>query len=401
MGFFLNAYARTYQSIMWVATHFLRFPEPELYSGENSIKNIPSLLCKNNKKKPLIVTDQGLYKLGLHQKIVDELKNANIEYEIFFDVVANPTVDNVEQGLNIYNSKNCDCLIALGGGSAMDASKTIGGRVVRKNKQVNDLKGLLHVRKKLPFMIAIPTTAGTGSEVTAAAVIVDKKNNDKYAITDPILIPKVAILDPTFLVGLPKHISSTTGMDALTHAVEAYIGHSNTRKTKKYAVEAIQLIFEYLVKSVENPTNTLYREKMQIASYKAGLAFTRAYVGTVHALAHSLGGKYNIPHGLANSLILPIVLKAYGNKAEKKLAKLAKYISINCRNRNELALSFITEIENLNQKLEITNSFGNLIKDEDIPFLVEHAYKETVPLYPVPKILNKVELAVIYKILQK
>lgn len=401
MGVFLNAYARTYQSILWVASHFLSFREPLIISGKNSLSKIPAFLKEKKKHNALIVTDEGIYKIGLYKKLLESFDKEQFSYVFFHDVVANPTVDNVEVGFRLFQKQNCDCLVALGGGSAMDCCKAIGARAARNKKTVNQLKGLLHVRRKIPFMVAIPTTAGTGSEVTVASVIVDKANNDKYAINDPVLIPKVAVFDPTLLVGLPKHISSTTGMDALTHAVEAYIGHSNTHKSKKSAIEAVKLLFNNLYNSVENPTNLEFRENMQLASYKAGVAFTIGYVGSVHAIAHSLGGKYNVPHGLANAIILPIVLKAYGQKADRKLAKLATYIGIKGSNKHELALSFIQEIENLNSKMGIKNTFGSLIKDEDIPFLVDHAYKESVPLYPTPRILSKVELTVIYKILQE
>lgn len=401
MGFFLNTYARTYQRILWVATHFLSFKEPKVISGEGSISKIPEILKRKGKKNALIVTDQGLYQIGLYKPLLEAFDKAGFAYAFYHDVVANPTVNNVEVGFRLFQKQNCDCLVALGGGSAMDCCKAIGAKAVRPRKQVSQMKGLLHVRRRPPYMIAIPTTAGTGSETTVAAVIVDKEKDDKYAINDPVLIPRVAVLEPTLLVGLPKHITSTTGMDALTHAVEAYIGHSNTHKTKKYAIEATKLIFEYLEKSVKEPQNLEYREKMQLASYKAGVAFTRAYVGTVHAVAHSLGGKYNVPHGLANAIILPIVLKAFGKSAESRLAKLAISIGLKGETKHELAQSFISSIEDMNRRMGVTNTFGSLIKDEDIPFLVDHAYKEGVPLYPTPRILSKVELTVIYKIIQE
>jgi len=246
-------------------------------------------------------------------------------------------------------------------------------------------------------MVAVPTTAGTGSETTVAAVIVDSDKGDKYAINDPMLIPRVAVLDPTLLVGLPKHISSSTGMDALTHAVEAFIGHSNTKKTYRYGIEATQMIFNYLEKSVEEPKNLEYREQMIIASYKAGVAFTRAYVGTVHSLAHAIGGKYNVPHGLANAILLPKVLRAYGKSAEKKLAKLADSVGITGETVHEKAIKFIEQIEQMNKNMGVTNTFGHLIKEEDLDFLVKHAYKETVPVYPVPRILSLEEMKEIYR----
>lgn len=402
MNIFLNAYARTFQGIMWVACHFFDFSEPKVISGGNKLSSIPSLLKENGKTSALVVTDEGIWKIGLAKPLLNALENEKFPYATFHGVVANPTVDNVEEGLKIFLENKCDCLVAVGGGSAMDCCKAIAARASNPKKQVNQMKGLMKVGKKPVFMVAVPTTAGTGSETTVAAVIVDKQKDDKYAINDPKLIPPYAVLDPTLLVGLPKHITSTTGMDALTHAVEAFIGHSNTKKTYKYGIEATKLIFDYLEKSVNDPTNLEYREKMQIASYKAGVAFTRAYVGTVHATAHALGGKYNVPHGLANAIILPKVLKRFGKKAEKKLAILAEAVGIGeNQSRAMKARLFIEEIEKMNERMGIKNTFGNLIQDSDIPFLVNHAYKEGVPLYPTPRILSKKELTELYKELQQ
>ncbi len=402
MGFFLNAYARTYQTILYVASAFLKFKEPEVISGENSLLKIPNLLKKLNKKSVLVVTDESIFALGLVNPLLTFFEKENFKYSIYHGVVANPTVDNVEEGLKIYLENKCDCLVAVGGGSSMDCAKVIAARSSNLNKSVNKMKGLLKVTHKLPALIAVPTTAGTGSETTVAAVIVDKKCGDKYAINDPKLIPPYAILDPTLLVGLPDKVTSTTGMDALTHAVEAFIGHENTKKTKKYALSAIKLIDENLVLSYQNPKNLTYRNNMQLASYQAGVAFTRAYVGTVHAIAHALGGKYNVPHGLANAIILPKVLKAFGDKAVRKLSLLADSINLGKGLSNkEKANLFIAHIEEMNKQMNITNTFGNLIKDEDIDFLVNHAYKEGVPLYPTPRILSRNELKQIYLELQK
>lgn len=399
MGVCLNVFARCYQAVLWVTVHFIRFKEPEVISGKNVLSKVPEILTKNDKHAVLVVTDQQLFALGLLKPLFDALDKAKFKYAVYHDVVANPTVDNVEAGLKILKENHCDSIIAVGGGSAMDAAKTIAARAV-KNKPVNKMRGILKVRKKPLFLIATPTTAGTGSETTVCAVIVDKSKGDKYAINDPVLIPRIALLDPTLLVGLPKHISSSTGMDALTHAVEAYIGHANTHKTKIYGVEATKLVFEYLEKSVNEPTNFEYRRQMQIAAFKAGVAFTKAYVGDVHALAHAIGGKYNVPHGLANAIILPKVLKAFGKSAEKKLAKLADAVGIKGHDNHEKATLFIKEIEDMNARMGIVNTFGNLIKNEDLDYLVNHAYKEAVPLYPTPRILSRDELKAIYQELQ-
>ncbi len=401
----VNIWARIFQAVMWVACFLLPFRQPKVIKGADSIKKIPDILKEKGYKKALVVTDGMLWQIGLVKPLLEAFDKAKFPYEVYHDVVANPTITNCNEGYEVYAKGGCDCLVAVGGGSSMDACKGVGVRVAHPDKQIRDLKGLfirglLAVHKKIPFMIAVPTTAGTGSETTVAAVIVDKEFDDKYAINDPLLIPKMAILDPKLLVGLPKGVSSTTGMDALTHAVEAYIGHSNTRQTKKYGYEAVVAIFKYLEKSVAEPTNLEYREAMLEASYKAGVAFTRAYVGTVHSVAHSLGGKYNVAHGLANAVILPMMLREYGKNAEHKLAKLAKAVGIEGGCDHCLAEGFIEAIDKMNANMGITNSFGQLIKDEDIDFLAKHAYHETMPLYPVPRILSVEELKAFYKKLQ-
>lgn len=393
MNILKKIYARTYQGILYLASNFLSFKEPKIYSGSFSIHHIFSVLKDNQKNHPLIVTDDTIYKLGLTKDIEMLLSEKGYKYDIYHNVRPNPTVDNVEEGLKIYISKYADCVIALGGGSSLDCAKIIASRATNYRMSVNDMKGLLHIKNKPVLTIAIPTTAGTGSETTVAAVIVDTAKEDKYAINDPKLIPSYAILEPRYLICLPKSVTSTTGMDALTHAIEAFIGRANTRKTKKYAIEATKLIFDNLEKSCLEPENLEYREAMQLAAYKAGVAFTRAYVGMVHALAHALGGKYNVPHGLANAIILPFVLKAYGHKIDKKLATLADLTHPNNgQNVHEKAQLFIQDIEDLNDRLGIKNNFKEIIKDEDIDFIIDHSYKEAYPLYPLPVLMDKEQI---------
>ena len=259
--------------------------------------------------------------------------------------------------------------------------------------------GLLKVGRKLPFLIAIPTTAGTGSETTLAAVIVNEEDHHKYAINDPHLIPKIAILDPNLLIGLPPHITSTTGMDALTHAVEAFIGHSNTKHTKKAAIEAVKLINENLLKSFEDGKNLLYRENMQKASFLAGVAFTRAYVGYVHAIAHSLGGQYNVAHGLANAIILPYILEEFGKKCYKKLAILSDELSLceKSSTNEEKARAFISWIKDLNKKMKIPEKFEIEYNEKAVNIMANNAYKEGNPLYPVPKEFKLKDFLTVYR----
>ena len=388
---------------MRLASYFLGIKSPETISGEGSLTKASDILQQNELSNPLIVTDNGIHSLGLLNPLFETLNSRNIEYAYFHDVVANPTIKNVEDGLKIYKENKCDSIIVVGGGSAMDAAKMIGARVVRPRKSVEKMKGILKVGKVVPFLIAVPTTAGTGSETTLAAVIVNQDTHHKYACNDPHLIPKIAILDPSLLVGLPPKITSTTGMDALTHAVEAYIGRSNTQKTKNSAIFAVKLIRNNLLESYKNGENLMHRQNMQRAAFLAGVAFTRAYVGYVHAIAHSLGGKYNVPHGLANAIILPYVLEAFGKKAHKKLAELSDELSL-CEigsKKSEKANKFIAWIREMNKSMDIPEKFDIEYKEDDVKEMIEHAFKEGNPLYPVPKEFNRSEFEKIYRLVLK
>ncbi len=395
---FKNLFYRGYQQSLRLASYFLGIKSPKTISEEGAIKKAPLLLKEKGLSRPLVVTDNGIHSLGLLKPLFEALDNAGLRYGYYHDVVANPTIQNVKKGLKVFKDNNCDSIIAVGGGSAMDTAKMVGALVVRPKKTVEQMKGILHVGKALPFMIAVPTTAGTGSETTLAAVIVNEKTRFKYAINDPHLIPKYALLDPTLLKGLPPHITSTTGMDALTHAVEAFIGHANTKNTKKAAIEAVKLIKENLYLSYKDGANLTYRSNMQKASFLAGVAFTRAYVGYVHAIAHSLGGKYNVPHGLANAIILPYVLEAFGSSCYKRLAILSDELSLCERNASKQAKAeaFIAWIRKMNKDMNIPEKFDIEYKEEDVLEMLEHAYKEGNPLYPVPREFTRRDFKNIY-----
>ena len=385
-------YYRLFQKSFKLMIPILPYREPKL------LKNYQDLikLVKDN-SNTILVTDKGVSGLGL----IDNLKNIfqvnNLNLIIFDNVVANPTTDNVEDAYKVYCENNCDMIIGFGGGSSIDLAKALGVRVVKPKKSLSKLKGVLKVRKKLPTLVAIPTTAGTGSETTLASVIVDSQTRHKYAINDFCLIPKYAILDANLILNLPKQITATTGMDALTHAIEAYIGNSCTKQTKLYALQAVKLIFENLLECYNNPHNFQARENMLNASYKAGLAFTKSYVGYVHAIAHSLGGKYNTAHGFANAIILPCVLRKYGKKIYKKLWELGRYANLfDEKTPKEVgAKIFIEKIEDMNDVMNIGTTIHD-IKEEDIPELALIAEKEANPLYPVPVIYSAKQLEDIY-----
>ncbi len=390
------AYCRTYQRVMKVATDILPWKEPAITKGAGCIKKLPYIIKQKGINKVMIVTDKGLMGLNLLDSLFEGLKSKGIEYVVFDGVQPNPTIPNIEETRQLYVDNGCEAIIAFGGGSPMDCAKAAGARVVKPNQPVQKMKGVLKVRKKLMPFFAVPTTAGTGSETTIAAVVSDPETHEKYAINDLCLRPGYAILDPELTVGLPPHITSTTGMDALTHAVEAYIGRSNTKETAERAVQAVKLIFENLYNAYEDGKNIEARENMLLASHYAGIAFTRAYVGYVHAIGHNLGGMYGVPHGLAMSVILPYVLDYYGEAAYDRLADLADAVGIAGADNAEKAKNFIAAVRELNAKMNIPSSIDK-IKEEDIPLIAERALAEGNPLYPVPKIMDKADCEALIK----
>ena len=396
-----NIYCRTFQKVMKFSVNFLDWTPPKVVKGAGAVKQLPELVKKEGLDNVLVVTDKGLMSLHLLDGLFEGLEKAGIKYSVYDEVQPNPTIYNVEDALKIYKENNCQGFIAFGGGSPMDCAKVTAARVVKPNKTPSEMRGLLKILKKLPPFFAVPTTAGTGSETTIAAVISNPDTHEKNAINDPSLRPKYAILDPELTLGLPPHITSTTGMDALTHAVEAYIGGSNTKQTFEDARIATKLIFENIEKVYENGKDVEARENMLVGSFHAGLAFTRAYVGYVHAIAHNLGGMYGIPHGLANAVILPYVLAYFGETAYKRLAELADIAGVSgpAQGDREKAKRFIAAIRELNAKMNIPTGFEQ-IKDEDIPLIAERALKEGNPLYPVPKIMDQADCEALIKSLK-
>ncbi len=396
MAILNNAFCRVYQKTFKMVMPVFNWDEPELLKGPGAIKDLPALVKSKGVSNVLVVTDKGLMSLNLLDSLFENLEKQNIKYTVYDGVQPNPSIENIEEGRRIYLKNGCEGIIAFGGGSPMDCAKVVGARIANPNKTVSQMRGLLKVVHKIPPFFAVPTTAGTGSETTLAAVVSNMQTHEKYAINDPQLRPKYAVLDPELTTGLPKKITSTTGMDALTHAVEAYIGQSGVKSTNDYAERATKLIFENLEKAYEDGKDIEARENMLVASFYAGMAFTRAYVGYVHAIAHNLGGMYGTPHGLANAVILPHVLEYYGETAYSKLADLADIVGIDGADDKEKAEKFIEEIKRMNKAMDIPEHF-DFIKDEDIPTIVERALKEGNPLYPVPKIMDKEDCAMVIR----
>ena len=386
-------FCRVFQFLFNFGAMLLPWRKAVPLEGQGCIAKIPELLRENKVTKPMIVTGNVIVKTGIAQRVIDVLGKAQFAYVVFNDVEPNPSVNTVNNIQKLYIEQKCDCFIALGGGSSIDAAKGAAARVVKPNKTVNQLKGLLRVLKKLPLFIAVPTTAGTGSETTIAALITDTDTRHKCAIMDLSLIPRYAILDPDLTAGLPPAITASTGMDALTHAVEAYLCWTyNTKESIQFALDAVKIIFANLEKVYADGHDMEARQSMLLASYKAGFAFTRAGVGNIHAIAHTLGGLYNTPHGVANAVILPKVLEDYGRKVHKKLAYLAETAGLvssdDKKTNEEKARIFIEAIYAMNERMGIPKGF-DCIKKEDIPRMIKWAGKESNPIYPVPVIFNK------------
>lgn len=393
-------YCRSYQGVMKMASYVLPWREPELLEGENSLIKLPKLIKNQKIESILIITDKGIVAAGLMGGLLEGLRDEGIKFVVYDKTVPNTPIENIEEAAQIYRESNCQGIVAFGGGSSIDCAKIAGARIVRPNKSIPQMKGVLKILKKLPPLFAIPTTAGTGAEATLAAVCSDPNTYEKYPLMDTSLIPSYAVLDPSLTVKLPPHITAATGMDALTHAVEAFIGRSNTKKTKQWSIDAIKLIFENLYEAYTNGNDITARKNMQKAAYLAGMAFTRAYVGYVHAIAHTLGGFYNTPHGLANAIILPYVLEYYGGTVHTPLAKLADLVGVSkpTDTNEQKAKKFIQAIRDLNDRMEIPRKVNGII-DRDIPIMVERALKESNPLYPVPRILYEEDISqLFYKI---
>lgn len=394
MNRFRKMYCRTFQTVFKIALPFLPYRKPKIVG---SVKALPEILRKRKCENVLIITDAGIRKLGLTQRLEKVLAKNEIPYTIYDRTVANPTTENVAEAVELYRANNCRAIIGFGGGSSMDCAKATGARIAKPHQSLAKMKGILKVHKRLPLLIAIPTTAGTGSETTLAAVITDAQTRYKYAINDFPLIPRYAVLDPKVTLSLPPAITASTGMDALTHAVEAFIGNSTTYGTRKDALLAVKLIFENLDTVYNDGSNLDARRNMLHASFYAGCAFTKSYVGYVHAVAHSLGGQYNVPHGYANAVILPMVLEAYGSAVYKKLDKLAVEAGIADPEDSyeEGAKKFIQAIKDMKLRFHIGNTIPE-IREEDIPKLAHYADKEANPLYPVPVLMNARELENFY-----
>lgn len=363
--------------------------EPKVISGKGCAERLPEILRELGVKRVLIVSGATVGRTVV-PGIKTNLEANGIFAAHFSEVEANPSVETVEKIRALYLAEQCDGFIGIGGGSPMDAAKAAAARVAKPHTPIDKMAGLLHVLAKVPPIVCVPTTAGTGSEATMGAVVSNHAEHHKYAIMDFSITPLYAVLDPELTVGMPPFVTATTGIDALTHAIEAYVTWNyNTNESNRNAEDAVVKIFRYLERAYADGNDIEAREQMLMASYQAGLAFNRTAVGYVHAIAHAVGGIYGTAHGLANSVILPIVLEDYGEVIYPQLAHLAEITGVkDSGSESEKAKAFIAAIRAMNKRMGLPTGF-DFIEEKDFDEIIKRAMAEALVIYSVPVIYDK------------
>jgi alcohol dehydrogenase class IV len=365
------------------------FPKPTLFTGPGSSLELCEAIAQMGTGRILIVTDRMLVKIGLLEDILAALEALDVRAAIYDGVEPDPSIEQIEAGLKVYKRERCHAILAVGGGSSIDAAKIIAARVTN-DKPVAKMEGFFRVFHAIAPLYAVPTTAGTGSEVTIAAVVSDRAAHKKMSVIDPKLVPQMAALDGSLMTGLPPAITAATGMDALTHAVEAYLSANALPETDGYALAATGLIMDNLPKAVSKGKDLEARQRMAMASYYAALAFTRAGVGYVHAISHQLGARYHTPHGLGNAIVLPYVLEYSKRSCTRRLAKLAEVAGLRRKGDRapQLADRFIEHIREMNEAFGIPDSLEAL-DPNDVPAIAEAALKEAHFTYAVPRYMDQ------------
>lgn len=369
-------------------TYLLNIPKPTVFMSRGASVKLCESVAQFGLNKILIVTDKALFELGLLDPIIKQFNDSGMAFSLFTDVLPDPTFDVVEEGLKFYRSENCDSVLAVGGGSSIDAAKVIA-LAASNNVEPKQLVGILKGKKPSAPFFAIPTTAGTGSEATIGAVISDSISHKKELVIDTKLVPIVAALDPDLMKGLPAAITAATGMDALTHLIESYLSGMANEESDYYARSGIQMIFENLPLVFKRGSLLKAREKMALASYYGGLTINIAGLGYVHAFAHQLGAKYGIPHGLANAKVLPHVLEFNKEASASRLAEMAKCLKLGGLGESDkhLAEKFIHKVKELITQVEISATIPQINK-EDYHEIIQQAFKEANSTYAVAKYMS-------------
>lgn len=380
-----------------LVTRAIPIPRPTLLVGPGSSRRLAEAIAGFGHRRIFLVADPVLSRLGLVDPFIETLAAAGCRHEIFPEVTPDAPIPIVERGIEAFLGSHCDAIVAFGGGSVMDAAKVIGLAAANR-RDPRTLVGYFRALSGPPPIYAVPTTAGTGSEVTVAAVISDPDAGRKLVIADTRLVPQIAALDPELMTGLPQAITAATGMDALTHAIEAYLSGWRTDESDRLAETAVRTIVACLPVVCRDGADLAARERMALAATWAGMAFTRANVGNVHAIAHQLGGCYHTPHGLANALVLPHVLRFYAAEAAPRLAALARALRLGTARDAELALAkrFIAAVDALAREVGIPERLDTL-HAADIPALAEAACWEADTNYPVPRRMSEDDCAAILR----
>ena len=370
------------------------------YFGPGARKNLPEIIGRMGARKALVVTDPGLIKFGVTTLVTDVLDTAGIAYEVFSDVKPNPTVTNVRQGIDAYHKSGADFMIAVGGGSAIDTAKAIG--IVVNNPEFADivsLEGCAPTKHKSVPVIALPTTAGTAAETTINYVIIDEAKQKKMVCVDPNDIPAVAVIDSELMYSLPRSLTAATGMDALTHAIEGYITKGAWAMSDMFEIEAIRMIARHLPVAVEHPTDVEARDGMAVAQYIAGMAFSNVGLGLVHGMAHPMGSLFDVPHGVANALLLPTVMEFNMEKCLDKYPDIARAMGVDTTgmSREEASQAACDAVKALALEVGIPQHLTELgITENDIPRLAEQALAD-VCTPGNPRDVNLAEIEALYR----
>lgn len=397
---------RIYQYVFVSIMHIIKYNN-KVISKEGAVYNIPELLKKLGiNGRVLVITGPHIAKTGLFKEITKVFKEKGINYIIFSGTSIESGIDSIEYARRLYIRYKCGAIVAIGGGSVMDCAKAAAAGIANPGRKISSLAGYQKCRKRIPLVIAVPATAGTGAETTACAVIRDTVTGSKRIIADTNIIPRFAVLDPVMTRGLPSYMAAYSGMDALTHATESYLNKFSFKHAEIDAEIAVKLIAENITKVYYGTGGSISRQKMLEASYLAGRAFLRTSVGYAHAIGHAIGGKYNIAHGMAVAVVLPYVLSWYGKCVYKKLAKLSDICGIAGTDLTESqkAEAYINYIKMLGHKFGIQENFSKALKKEDISKksvknMAKCAIIESNPHYPVPKIMSLKECEyIIYSI---
>ncbi|MGI5899820.1 MAG: lactaldehyde reductase [Christensenellales bacterium] len=348
------------------------------YHGSGAIQHIKDEVIARGFKKALVCTDPDLIKFGVSQKVLDVLDNAKLPYEVFSDIKANPSIENVQAGVEAYKKAGADYLIAIGGGSSIDAAKAVG--IIITNPEFSDvrsLEGVAPTKNPSAPLIAVPTTAGTAAEVTINYVITDAENNRKMVCVDPHDIPIVAVVDPDMMATMPKSLTAATGMDALTHAIEGYITAGAWELSDMFHLKAIELVSKHLRNACAGDAQGF--EGMALGQYIAGMGFSNVGLGIVHSMAHPLGALYDTAHGIANAIILPTVMEYNAEATGDKYRYIAQAMGVagtGSMTQEEYRKAAIDAVKQLSKDVGIPEDLNSIVKKEDIPFLAQSAFDD-------------------------